>query len=192
MQADYLEVSIPNEGSRVSSNCVTEATQAYSAVLRISAFLSRNDIPPTFTKEIKSEVPLKLHNASFAIKGADSKLIFQVGTFSFDVQKGEVVAICGPVGGGKSTFINGLIGEIEAAHDSFVERCDLVGYARQDAFIINATVRENILFGKAFDKKLYDEVIHACCLQTDLDLLGPSKDLTEIGERGVTLSGGTA
>lgn len=65
-----------------------------------------------------------------------------------------------------------------------------IALARQDAFIINATVRENVLFGRAFDPVLYERVLDSCCLRQDLELLGPAKDFTEIGERGVTLSGG--
>jgi ABC-type transport system involved in cytochrome bd biosynthesis fused ATPase/permease subunit len=168
-----------------------EATQAYSAMQRISAFLARgekSDIGP----HGGSLIPLKLKDASFAIIGPNKKVLFRVGTFSFEVHRGEVVAVCGPVGAGKSTFVNGVIGEISPTAGSVVERCERVGYARQNAFIVNATVRDNILFGKEFDKTLYDQVIDSCCLQTDLDLLGPAKDLTEIGEKGITLSGGKA
>jgi ABC-type multidrug transport system fused ATPase/permease subunit len=166
-----------------------EATQAYSAMQRISAFLERSDKPDFFPRT-GPLMPLKLKNASFAIMGPDQKALFRVGTFSLEVKRGEVVAVCGPVGGGKSTLINGILGEISPIAGSVVERCEHVGYARQNAFIVNATVRDNILFGKDYDKTLYDQVIDCCCLQTDFDLLGPAKDLTEIGERGVTLSGG--
>lgn len=168
-----------------------EATQAYSAMQRISDFLARNEKPDYFPHADRM-VPLKLKDASFAIMGPDKKALFRVGTFSFEVKRGEIVAVCGPVGGGKSTLINGVLGEISLIDGSVVERCEHVGYARQNAFIVNATVRDNILFGKAFNQTLYDQVIDSCCLQTDFDLLGPAKDLTEIGERGVTLSGGKA
>jgi ABC-type transport system involved in cytochrome bd biosynthesis fused ATPase/permease subunit len=168
-----------------------EATQAYSAMQRISAFLGRIEMIDSKPHD-RSSVPLKLRDASFEIMGPDKKALFRVGTFSFEVHCGEVVAVCGPVGSGKSTLINGLIGEVSRTADSVVERSEHVGYARQNAFIVNATVRDNILLGKNFDKTLYDKVIESCCLQTDLDLLGPARDLTEIGERGVTLSGGKA
>ena len=65
-----------------------------------------------------------------------------------------------------------------------------MAYASQSPFIQNATLRENILFGLEYKKDLYDRVLEACNLLPDLKQLGPSKDLTEIGERGVTLSGG--
>ncbi|KAF9572383.1 hypothetical protein EC968_009957 [Mortierella alpina] len=64
-----------------------------------------------------------------------------------------------------------------------------LAYVSQQAWIINATVRDNILFGKTFDQKKYDNVIHASGLQPDLEMLSAG-DLTEIGERGINLSGG--
>jgi len=65
-----------------------------------------------------------------------------------------------------------------------------VAYASQSPFILNATLKDNILFGKEFDEALYTRVLEACNLLPDLSQIGPAKDLTEIGERGVTLSGG--
>lgn len=64
-----------------------------------------------------------------------------------------------------------------------------VAYVSQQAWIMNATVRENIVFGKAFDAHLYSQVLDACGLRSDIDML-PGGDLTEIGERGINLSGG--
>ena len=60
----------------------------------------------------------------------------------------------------------------------------------QTPFILNATLRGNILFGLPYDADWYGKVLDACCLRPDLEQLGEAGDLTEIGERGVTLSGG--
>jgi ABC-type multidrug transport system fused ATPase/permease subunit len=65
-----------------------------------------------------------------------------------------------------------------------------VAYASQVSFIINATLRENILFGSPFEEDIYNRVLDSCCLRPDIAQIGPAGDLTEIGERGVTLSGG--
>ena len=64
-----------------------------------------------------------------------------------------------------------------------------VAYVPQQAWIQNATLKDNVLFGKAFTSKRYAKTIHACALQTDLDIL-PGGDMTEIGEKGINLSGG--
>jgi len=65
-----------------------------------------------------------------------------------------------------------------------------VAYVPQEAWIINATIRDNITLGKQYDEKLFSHITEICCLGPDLDLL-PARDLTEIGERGVNLSGTT-
>ena len=62
-----------------------------------------------------------------------------------------------------------------------------IAYAPQLAFVQNATLRENILFGKMYDESFYKQVIKICCLESDLDLL-PNRDLTEIGEKGINLA----
>ena len=53
----------------------------------------------------------------------------------------------------------------------------------------NATLKDNILFGEPYDKNWNEEVIEACALRTDLEML-PGGDQTEIGEKGINLSGG--
>ena len=62
-----------------------------------------------------------------------------------------------------------------------------LAFASQTPFILNSTVRDNILFGNEYDKELYDSVIEACNLLPDLKQLGLSGDLTEIGERGLPI-----
>ena len=105
------------------------------------------------------------------------------------VRPGEILAIVGPVGSGKSTIINAIIGEVSVSPSTTMERRGKVAYASQVAFILNSTVRENILFGSDFDAARYNQVLDACCLREDIKHLS-NGDLTEIGERGVTLSGG--
>jgi ABC-type transport system involved in Fe-S cluster assembly fused permease/ATPase subunit len=65
----------------------------------------------------------------------------------------------------------------------------VIGYASQKPWLLNTTLRENILFGQPFRPHRYGRVIAACSLQPDIDIL-PGKDLTEIGEKGINLSGG--
>ena len=64
-----------------------------------------------------------------------------------------------------------------------------VAYVPQQAWMQNATVKENILFGKVFNSNTYEKVIDACALRSDLKIL-PGGDQTEIGEKGINLSGG--
>lgn len=114
---------------------------------------------------------------------------FQLSGVSCTVGVGEILAVVGPVGAGKSTLINGIIGEVPS-HGLTVCNTRRVAYASQIPFILNASFRENILFGLPFEKDLYDRVLDSCCLRPDMKQIGSAEDLTEIGERGVTLSGG--
>ena len=90
----------------------------------------------------------------------------------------------------QSTLLHALVGDVAVGPSSDIALRGSVAYASQSPFILNATLRDNILFGLEYNQELYDRVLEACNLLPDLKQLGPSRDLTEIGERGVTLSGG--
>mmetsp|Transcript_2893 Transcript_2893/g.7395 ORF Transcript_2893/g.7395 Transcript_2893/m.7395 type:complete len:978 (+) Transcript_2893:78-3011(+) len=120
-----------------------------------------------------------------------SKPTFTVSGLDFSVDRGEMLAIVGPVGSGKTTIINGLIDEVSKTNETIVSVNGRVALAPQTPFILNATIRDNILFGRPLDKERYQAVVDACCLGPDIRALRlTGGDLTEIGERGVTLSGG--
>ena len=141
---------------------------------------------------------LTLKKASFRIGDSDlptdsnetDSFGFTVSTFDFSMAKGQVMAICGPVGCGKSTLINGILGEAEGLGETQVQINGPISYVPQTPFILNMSIRANILFGQPMDQVRYDKVLDACALRPDLEQLGEAGDLTEIGERGVTLSGG--
>ena len=104
------------------------------------------------------------------------------------VGKGELVLVIGPVGSGKSTLLCGLLGEVEQTAGRTAIGGKL-SYVPQTAFIINATLRQNVVFGQQFDGRRYAACLKACALDSDIALL-PNGDLTEIGERGINISGG--
>ena len=104
------------------------------------------------------------------------------------MRKGQCVAVVGTVGSGKSSLISALLGEM----DKISGRVNTVGkiaFVPQQAWIQNATLQDNILFGRPLDTKRYEQVIQACALKPDLEIL-PGGDQTEIGEKGINLSGG--
>ncbi|KAI0956120.1 hypothetical protein AcV7_006609 [Taiwanofungus camphoratus] len=113
---------------------------------------------------------------------------FQVRDINMSVARGSLVAVVGSVGSGKSSLLQGLIGEMRKVrgHISFGGR---VAYCSQTAWIQNATLKENILFGQPFDEERYWKAIENASLLPDLQVL-PDGDLTEIGEKGINLSGG--
>jgi ABC-type multidrug transport system fused ATPase/permease subunit len=118
---------------------------------------------------------------------------FALRDISMRIKKSDVVAVVGKVGSGKTLLLRALLGEVPAMGSSSTELSipGTLSYAAQEPFILNTTLRNNVIFGSDFNEARYEEVIDACCLRPDMHRLGPAGDLTQIGERGVTLSGGT-
>ncbi|XP_054062411.1 ATP-binding cassette sub-family C member 5 isoform X5 [Rissa tridactyla] len=106
----------------------------------------------------------------------------------FEIEKGKLVGICGSVGSGKTSLISAILGQMTLLEGSIAVN-GTFAYVAQQAWILNATLRDNILFGKEYDEERYNTVLNGCCLRPDLAIL-PNGDLTEIGERGANLSGG--
>ena len=111
-------------------------------------------------------------------------------SITLDVKRGELLAVCGLVGSGKSSLIAAALGMMEHRGGQIARRKGTtVALAGQVPWIMNASVKDNILFGKPFRKDAYENVLDVCCLRDDLMQLKDA-DETEIGERGINLSGG--
>ncbi|KAG1899413.1 ABC transporter [Suillus fuscotomentosus] len=119
---------------------------------------------------------------------ADDGNIFKVTDIDLEIPRGQLVAIVGAVGAGKTSLLQGLIGEMRRTSGN-VEFGGSVGYCAQVAWIQNATIRENICFGRPFEEERYWKAVRDACLEPDLEML-PNYDLTEVGEKGISLSGG--
>nr|KYP51015.1 ABC transporter C family member 4 [Cajanus cajan] len=134
--------------------------------------------------------------------GAQTAVEIIDGTFSWDddntqqdlkninleIKKGELTAIVGTVGSGKSSLLASILGEMRKISGK-VRVCGSVAYVAQTSWIQNGTIEENILFGLPMDRQRYNEAIRVCCLEKDLEMMDYG-DQTEIGERGINLSGG--
>uniref|UniRef100_A0A8C1ZUX7 ATP-binding cassette sub-family C member 5 n=1 Tax=Cyprinus carpio TaxID=7962 RepID=A0A8C1ZUX7_CYPCA len=104
------------------------------------------------------------------------------------VHQGALLGVCGGVGSGKSSLLSALLGQMTLLGGSVAVNGDFA-YVAQQAWILNDSLRENILFGKKYIEEKYNAVLEACCLFPDIIEL-PYGDMTEIGERGANLSGG--
>ncbi|KAF9929346.1 hypothetical protein BGZ67_006382 [Mortierella alpina] len=104
------------------------------------------------------------------------------------IARGSLTAVVGRVGQGKSSLLHAIIGDIYKRQGS-VKVYGRIAHVAQQAWIVNATVKENIVFGYKFDQARYDSILMACALLPDIERL-PAGDQTEIGERGINLSGG--
>ncbi|XP_068177281.1 ATP-binding cassette sub-family C member 10 isoform X2 [Antennarius striatus] len=107
------------------------------------------------------------------------------------IAKGSLVVVVGKVGCGKSSLLAALSGELNRLSGVVyvADREAGFGLVSQEPWIQHASVRDNILFGKDLDLEFYQAVIEACALSDDLKVL-PHGDMTEVGENGLTLSGG--
>ncbi|RLW04172.1 hypothetical protein DV515_00005916 [Chloebia gouldiae] len=107
---------------------------------------------------------------------------------TLDIMPGSLVAVVGAVGSGKSSLVSAMLGEMENIRGHINIQGSLA-YVPQQAWIQNATLKDNIIFGSELDEARYQQVLKACALLPDLELL-PAGDQTEIGEKGINLSGG--
>ncbi|KAG0203496.1 hypothetical protein BGX28_004249 [Mortierella sp. GBA30] len=104
------------------------------------------------------------------------------------ITRGSLAAVVGRVGQGKTSLLNAVIGDMYK-REGHVRVYGNMAYVAQQAWIVNATLRDNIIFGNVFDQAKYDHILMACGLLPDIAML-PAGDQTEIGERGINLSGG--
>ena len=107
---------------------------------------------------------------------------------SVRIPKGSLVAIVGRVGSGKTSFVSSLVGEM-TKKSGIVMVNGSMSLSAQQAWLVNDTVKNNILFGKEYDEKKYKEILRVCCLEDDLKVL-EGGDECEIGDRGINVSGG--
>ncbi|KAF9688092.1 hypothetical protein SADUNF_Sadunf02G0161200 [Salix dunnii] len=107
---------------------------------------------------------------------------------NLEIKKGELTAIVGTVGSGKSSLLASILGEMHKISGK-VRVCGTTAYVAQTSWIQNGTIEENILFGLPMNREKYKEVIRVCCLEKDMEMM-EFGDQTEIGERGINLSGG--
>ncbi|CBJ26643.1 conserved unknown protein [Ectocarpus siliculosus] len=131
---------------------------------------------------------IKIQNGSFRWRQSLALSRPTLSNINLEIKPKQLVCVYGATGAGKSSLLMACLQELVTVEGRSLMNGS-VSYASQRAWIQNATVRDNILFGCAFDPRRYDMVLEACALESDLEILD-SGDQTEIGEKGVNLSGG--
>lgn len=139
-------------------------------------------------EEAAKDKEREAHPETASLSSAGTLEPFKLKNIDLQVGRNELIAIVGGVGSGKTSLLAALAGDMRKT-SGVIRRGATVAYCPQYAWIQNASVRDNILFGRDFDEAWYQQVVEACALQQDLDML-PNSDATEIGERGITVSGG--
>ncbi|KAM6916448.1 LOW QUALITY PROTEIN: ATP-binding cassette sub-family C member 2-like [Xenentodon cancila] len=153
---------------------------------RLEKFLGGQDLDGDIVRHDPSfSSAVTVSDGSFAWEKDAEPLLKDV---SLDIKPGRLVAIVGAVGSGKSSLMSALLGEMHSTK-GFVNIQGSLAFVPQQAWIQNATLRDNVLFGSPHEEKRFKEVIQACALGPDLKLLAAG-EFTEIGEKGINLSGG--
>ncbi|XP_038152385.1 canalicular multispecific organic anion transporter 1-like [Cyprinodon tularosa] len=153
---------------------------------RLEKFLGGDDLDSdTVRHNPDVDSAVSITKGSFAW-GKDSEPVLK--DVSLDIKPGRLVAVVGAVGSGKSSLVSALLGELHST-DGFINIQGSLAFVPQQAWIQNATLRDNILFGSPYEDRRFQEVLEACALGPDLKLLSAG-DMTEIGEKGINLSGG--
>ncbi|XP_041780046.1 ATP-binding cassette sub-family C member 10 [Anopheles merus] len=188
-------------------------TEAWVSLKRVQELLDLPDVnlqayyrPLTasdaaFANSSKRPVVLAIKDGSFEFETKRSRkeldlvqediIDFAFRDLTLQVRQGELVCLEGPVGGGKSSLLQVIMGYFQCTAGAVAISMDVkegFGYVAQTPWLQQGTIRDNILWGEIYDEARYKAVIHACALQYDLDAL--RGDSTGVGEQGRTLSGG--
>ena len=198
--------------ARVAVDRIEKFISKDSSVSQNSKLSDKNDQIASPSKvemvnESKAKTVAKMESAVFGWCGNDglkessiaethrtTRSDFVLGPITMSLQSCEIVAVVGSVGSGKSMLVASILGETTLRAGSYDAHPGCISFVPQNAWIINASVQQNITGfaeneGHIFDKSLYEKVVAACSLKHDI-LEMPDRDQQVIGERGVTLSGG--
>ncbi|KAM9012505.1 ATP-binding cassette sub-family C member 6 isoform 4-T5 [Ara ararauna] len=167
---------------------INAAVQAKVSLNRLAAFLNLEELSPESSSRNTSDcaqASITIRNGTFCWSKDISPCLRRI---DLTMPQGSLLAVVGQVGAGKSSLLSAFLGELEMV-DGCVSMKDTVAYVPQQAWIQNASVEDNILFGKEMDETWFNTVIDACALQPDLESF-PAGCKSEIGEKGINLSGG--
>jgi ABC-type multidrug transport system fused ATPase/permease subunit len=170
---------------------ITFVVQGYVSLKRIKSFLLLDE---TNENDILrggniggGDLAISIKNANMGWSKSGDVALYNL---NFDMKRGKLFAVVGGVGSGKSSLLSAVLGEMHKLnYGSKIYVHGSTAYVGQQAWIQNATIRENILFGQDYDPRFYNKIIHACSLLPDFNIM-PNGDSTEIGEKGINLSGG--
>ncbi|XP_059145786.1 multidrug resistance-associated protein 1-like isoform X2 [Physella acuta] len=184
MSMNYI--NLINLAVNVLPMFVRDFVKANNSVKRLNKYLNAEDIHSENTTRDRSDaVAIRVDDADFAWEKSGMCTLQNI---NLSVPKGQLVAIVGTVGSGKSSLLAAILGEMHKIKGYFNINSS-TAYVPQLAWIQNKTLKENILFGQQLDETFYQQVISSCALGPDLEIL-PAGDQTEIGEKGINLSGG--
>lgn len=164
-------------------NAITMGAETYISIKRLQEFLLMDE-------KVESSIE-QTGDKAIVVKNVRADWVPETSllkNFSLEVKPGKLCAIVGPVGSGKSSTLQLLLGELYKQSGD-IKIGGSISYSSQEPWLFQASVRNNILFGLPYDRQRYNQVVKVCALETDFDQF-PQRDKTIVGERGVSLSGG--
>lgn len=170
---------------------ITSIVEATVAVKRLTTYFAAPELQDDAVRfeEAATEIAeesVRIRDATFTWDKDQGRNV--LCNINFAAHKGELNCIVGRVGAGKSSFLQSILGDLWKTQGEVVVR-GRVAYVAQQPWVMNASVKENIVFGHRWDPHFYNQTIEACALFDDFSTL-PDGDSTEVGERGISLSGG--
>lgn len=171
-------------------SCISSIVDAVVSFKRVNNFLNAEEVHPQAKKiqptSAVHKPAIEIIDGNFAWEDLLA-CSWKLSDINLKIESGKLTAIVGSVASGKSSLLSAIIGDMK--HSGEVIVSGRIAYAPQVPWILNASLRENILFGLPYNKDIYDKIIDCCCLNADIEML-PGGDMTEIGEKGINLSGG--
>uniref|UniRef100_A0A7M4FK98 Multidrug resistance-associated protein 4 n=1 Tax=Crocodylus porosus TaxID=8502 RepID=A0A7M4FK98_CROPO len=167
---------------------IERASEAVVSIRRIKNFLVLDEISTLRSQLQSNNGNILLHVQDLTCYWDKSAGVPTLAQLSFTVRPGELLAVIGPVGAGKSSLLSAVLGEVPK-DEGLINVRGRIAYVSQQPWVFSGTVRSNILFDKEYVKEKYEKVLKVCALKKDMELLDDG-DLTVIGDRGATLSGG--
>ncbi|TYH96058.1 hypothetical protein ES332_A12G152500v1 [Gossypium tomentosum] len=164
-------------------------SQAVISLERLDSFMTSKELSNSSVERQEGcddRVGVEIKNGAFSWDDEKGEQVLK--NINLEIKKGELAAIVGTVGSGKSSLLASVLGEMHKISGK-VKLCGTTAYVAQSSWIQSGTIEDNILFGLPMNREKYREVIRACCLEKDLEMM-EFGDQTEIGERGINLSGG--
>ena len=170
---------------------VTNLLNTIISMKRIEKFLNVCNIETQINcGDINDKFAVKINRMNFGIKDKKNRDKIILNDITLEINKEEIFAILGETGSGKTCLANAILGHFPSIpiDDASLKQINgKISYASQIPFIINDTIRNNIVFFNEFDSERYQTVLSVCQLRQDIESL-PGKDFTEISSNN--LSGG--